>query len=82
MKRKIKVSANSSNNILTIQLLKVPEKNCKMDIYHVSGNLIKQVKLCKQNTSVEIVSFAPGLYILILISGKKVNAVRFLKELG
>lgn len=80
MKQEINISTNSSNSILTIHLSKVPAQNCCVDIYNVSGNPIKQVKIYEQNTSIEIESFTPGLYILILITGKKVKAVRFLKE--
>ncbi len=80
MKQEINVFANSSNSKLTIHLSEVPKNNCTVDIYNVSGSFIKQVKLCEQNTSIEIDSFAPGLYVLIFISGKKVEAVRFFKE--
>ena len=80
MKQEIEVFTDSSNNVLTINLSKVPDNNTRFDIYNKSGEHIKRVKIFERITSIEIESLAPGLYLLICISGKKIKAFRFLKE--
>jgi hypothetical protein len=80
MKQEIDVFTNSSNSILIINLLKVPVRNCCMNMYNISGKLIKQVKIYEKNTSIKIDSLPPGSYLLIFNLGRKIKAIRFLKE--
>ncbi len=80
MKKEIDVYTDSSKKVITVDLLKVPVKNCSVDIYDKSGTLIKQVKLTEQISYIEIGSLSPGIYVLIFFIGKKIRVFRFLKE--
>jgi hypothetical protein len=81
MKQAINIYTNpSDNNVLTINLSKIPDKKSCVDIYNKSGDFIKRIKLVEQITSVETESLPPGLYLLIFILGRKIRAVRYIKE--
>lgn len=80
MKQEVNIETNSSGSQLTITLSSPPNKRCNVNIYNVAGEKVKQIAINKQNTELNIESFTPGLYVLILSTGKKIHAFRFHKN--
>ena len=80
MKQEINIATNSSNSIMAINLLKAPVRNSSINMYDKSGKLVKQVNIYEQNTSIEIDSLPPGYYLLLINLGRRIKAIRFLKE--
>ncbi len=56
-------------------------KNAVVEIYDVTGQLVKQEKMNFSSTQqIDISNLSPGLYVLKITDGKKVNAQRFIKQ--
>ena len=71
---------NSSDSLLTIHLSRIPEKDSRIDLYNAAGKLLKKIAISEQETAIDVGTFTPGLYLLIINSGKKIDAVRFQKK--
>ncbi|MCW3085723.1 MAG: hypothetical protein JWP12_3089 [Bacteroidetes bacterium] len=71
---------NPANEQLYIRY-ETTEKNTLVEIYDVTGQLVKQRKMNFSSTQqIDISNLSAGLYVLKITDGKKVNAQRFVKQ--
>jgi hypothetical protein len=71
---------NPSSDLIYIDY-KTQSKNAMIAIYDVKGQLVKQMKLENQSKqTVNVSSFASGLYLMVVTDGKNVDTQRFIKQ--
>ncbi len=70
---------NPANNIIYISY-KSQSKNTLIQIYDVTGQLIKSITTAMQEQVFDISGFSNGLYVVKLSDGKNVTVKRFIKQ--
>lgn len=80
MKQEIKIHINTAGSELVIRLAPEPDRKAYLNIYNVSGELIRKDGTVEQETFLSLKTFPAGIYILIVDTGKKTKIFRFSKE--
>ncbi len=76
----LSVYPNPANSLIYISY-KSPSKNAVVEIYDVTGQLVKSIKTnALQDQPIDIAGFSKGLYIVKLSDGKNVMVKRFIKQ--
>jgi hypothetical protein len=78
---KLAIYPNPSSSVITIETneLGTSKQSC-YEIYNLEGDLMARHNISQARTSVDINSFAKGLYLIRLISGNSNVTVKFVKE--
>ena len=75
----ISVYPNPANENLFVSF-EMQSKNASVQIYDVTGNLVKELEITNGNSQINISQLAQGLYVIKIVDGNKLYSKKFLKE--
>lgn len=70
---------NPSSDNINVQLPTGVTK-AELNIFDISGRLVRSAKMTKQNTIVSVIDLSSGIYVLKIQSDGKIGAKQFIKE--
>ncbi len=76
----INIYPNPVNNILTIDLKNIKEKNLQLEISNLLGQMLYASKISSSKSVIDISAYPSGVYFVRLISPEKIINRKFVKE--
>ena len=74
------IKPNPSTNLLNINLDKVSSAGYKVEVYDVLGKLVYKEQLSRMQSSINVVSWKSGVYLVKVFNDNQSQTKRFLKQ--